>query len=470
MKPNSSLLVILFTFFSRILGFVRSGLTVWLFPNSFVSDQLNAVLAMPNGFRKLLAEGSLGVNYAFKFSQDQKSKEAPPGWDYLIRQAVWSLPTFIFLYFLSPFYISMFFPDISYSEDTLSSFRWAFLYIPLSAMSSVPSGFLSYKRQNYLLILGTLGFSLSTIAGLLLIASKMHNNWGFFIAFGGLTQLILLLIFSRCWNWARPGKARTQGLTKSWIFQFAFSATPILLFLAIQILASRSQNPGLLTALSIQYNLIQVPIGLLINAHSMESFSEGILKDEHSVSFYFKKFADLVPWLFLLSMTTLLFEFDIMNFLFRDASTLLTRENLLFLFTLSTPAIAFSSFIQKHYFHRGFYFYAFFLQFLGVALGFVLSFQIPSLTWTMSLTFGSLFLALPLLYKRNSRASLRALLYIGRSSLYSVPALIAIFLFYHMGFNLSSALKVLLAGGLGLFFLIVPSYIFRWKEVRFWEN
>ncbi len=470
MKKNNSVPVIFLTLVSRILGFVRSGLTVWLFPVSSVSDQLNAVLAMPNGFRKLLAEGSLGVNYAFRFAHDRKSSSKIPGWDYFLRQAAWSLPSFAVLYLLAPIYVAMFFPEVDKNHEVLASFRWAFLYIPLSALSSVPSGFLASRRENHLLILGTLGFSLVTILGLFLISTGRIGNWGLFIALGGMLQLVLLLVLARCWTWASPGKTITRGLTREWLFQLGFAATPMILFLVIQILASRSQNTGLLTTLSIQYNLLQMPVGLLVNTHAMESFSEGLHLGEHSAFYYFRKLANLIPWFIVLSVASFYFEKDVMQFLFSSSEAILSEEKLLFILTLSVPAIAFSSFIQKYYSNLGQFLSAFLLQLLGITLGFWISFQHLGVAWTFSLTMGSIILALPIIFRKNLFHYFKIVAIVFRSIFYSVPTIVALMVIDRLSFNLSAVWRVLLAGSACLFFLIVPSYILKWKEVRFWED
>lgn len=471
MRIPGGLAVLSLTFLSRVLGFVRSGLTLWLFPGVVAADRWNAVLALPNGFRKLLAEGSLGLDFAFRFSRDVEVHGKAPGWDYLIKQAGWSFAVFAGLYLLAPTYVGLFYPDAAQDVNLLDNFRLSFLYIPMSALSSVPAGFLMFRRRNHLLIAGTLGFSLVSIAGLFWVAAGLGDNWGLFLALGGLVQLVALSILARCWEWAAPGAVRSTGTTRNWLSQLIYAAVPPLLLLVIQVLASRSHEEGALTALSIQYNLIQLPLGMLVNSHAMESFSRGFQNRDHGARHYLGQVLKLAPWMMVLSMGILVFERDVMVLLFGFERQELWKEGLLFLFSLGVPAIAVQTFLQKYYAARGWQGRSLLLLGVGTGVGFGLSVGNLPWCWTASVSVGALALLMPILIGEGSRRWwIVGLPSLSRHLLTAVPACIGLVFADRTLEGAPSPVRLLVAGGVVTLLLLVPAYVWNWKGVRFWED
>jgi len=463
-----SFLLIIITMVSRILGFLRSGLTYWLFPNVLISDNLNAVLALPNTFRKLLAEGSLGQNFAFSFSADGQDARIP-AWDYMLKQMAWSVPTFIIMYILAPVYVNLFFPDQA-ASGSIESFQYSFLYIPFSALSSVPAGYLAYKGKNHLLVLGTLGFSITTITGLLILSILELGNWGLYIALGGAVQLVLFLLLAQCWNWDAPGQVRTRGLIRTWFAQLAFFSLSLILFLIILSLASKTAQEGLLTAFSIEYNLIQLPIGILINVHSMESFSDALESSNQSTKYYFYQFFRLIPWFLLLFFAIFLFEIDVVNVLFGESYIELRPPHLLTMFSLSLPALALINFVQKVYAQRKQYLLPLFLQFLGMVLGYFLSYHSLFWMWATCLNTAAFILILPFIPKLTISEIKNMVFTITKLSFFALPSIFILMVSHFVFINYSSMFRVTLAAFLGLSFMVIPSYVFKQKEVRFWEG
>lgn len=471
MRIPGGLAVLSLTLLSRVLGFLRSGLTLWLFPGVVDADRWNAVLALPNGFRKLLAEGSLGLDFALRFAQDVEVHGKAPGWDYLIKQAGWSFAVFAGLYLLAPTYVELFYPEAGRDSTLLDNFRLSFLYIPLSALSSVPAGFLMFRRRNHLLIAGTLGFSVVSIAGLFWVAAGLGDNWGLFLALGGLVQVVALSILARCWEWAAPGVARSTGTTRNWLSQLAYASVPPLLLLVIQVLASRSLEEGALTALSIQYNLIQLPLGLLVNSHAMESFSRGFQNRDHGARHYFGQVLKLVPWMMVLSLGILVFEGDVMVLLFGPERQELWKDGLLFLFSLGVPAIAIQTFLQKYYAARGWQGKSLLLLVVGTGVGFGLSVWNLSWCWTASVSVGAFALVVPLLFGEGSRRWWSSgVPSLSRYLLKAVPACVGLLTVDRALEGAPSAVRLLVAGGAVTLFLLVPAYVWNWKGVRFWED
>ena len=137
-SARTSLLVMLCTFGSRALGFVRLAVIAALFGASGVADVWNAVFTVPNNLRKLLAEGALSAAFIPTLSA---SLVRDPGGE-VPRRLTRNVIT-VQLLILAPLLllvavfarpivtVLMPFPDPAKLALAVSLFRWVFGYLLL---------------------------------------------------------------------------------------------------------------------------------------------------------------------------------------------------------------------------------------------------------------------------------------------------------------------------------------------------
>jgi putative peptidoglycan lipid II flippase len=194
----SAFLVMICTFLSRIMGFLRSALIAALFGASGTADVLNAVFSIPNNLRKLFAEGALSSAFIPALSrqivEDPTGKKAVQLSRNLIGlQFVILIPFLVLCLFFPQYIIKVFvqFKEPEKMELAIRLFRWIISYILLISVSSVLMAVLNTHKKFLIPALTPIMFSLTTILSI----AFWHKQLGIFsmaigVLTGGLAQIL----------------------------------------------------------------------------------------------------------------------------------------------------------------------------------------------------------------------------------------------------------------------------------------
>ncbi|MFP4372865.1 MAG: murein biosynthesis integral membrane protein MurJ [Spirochaetaceae bacterium] len=229
-STRSTVAVMVSTFASRLLGFVRIAVIGAIFGASGNADVLNLVFTIPNNLRKLTAEGALSSAFIPVLSQsivDDAGGETSRG---LVR----SIATFQFVV-LAPFMVLavvfaqpvvdviLDFPELERQLLAADAFRWFIHYTVLISLSAVLMATLNSHRRFLIPALTPVLFSITVIASILLL----HRRLGIFsmavgVLAGGLIQILFQLpSFAALgyslrprWNFSDP---RFRKVLRQWL-------------------------------------------------------------------------------------------------------------------------------------------------------------------------------------------------------------------------------------------------------------
>lgn len=194
----SALLVMICTFLSRIMGFLRSALIAALFGASGTADVLNSVFSIPNNLRKLFAEGALSSAFIPALSrqivEDPTGKKAITLSRNLIGLQLIILGPFLAICLVFPEAVVRVFVQFEDPEKMLMAvrlFRWLIGYILLISISSVLMAVLNTHKRFLVPALTPIMFSVTTIFSVLI----WHKQLGIFsmaigVLAGGLAQIV----------------------------------------------------------------------------------------------------------------------------------------------------------------------------------------------------------------------------------------------------------------------------------------
>ncbi len=200
-SARSTVVVMVSTFGSRILGFLRVAVIGALFGASGNADVLNLVFNIPNNLRKLLAEGALSSAFIPVLSHamvEDPSMERPRQ---LVRsvltfQAVILVPLLIAAAFYSEEVVGFLldFPEPSRQLLAARLFRYLIHYTLLISVAAALMGALNAHGRFLIPALAPFLFSISVISSILLF----HRELGVFsvalgVLLGGLFQVVLQL-------------------------------------------------------------------------------------------------------------------------------------------------------------------------------------------------------------------------------------------------------------------------------------
>jgi len=198
-STNTTLILMLCTALSRLLGFLRVAVIGALFGASGVADVLNTVFAIPNNLRKLLAEGALSSAFIPVLSgsivRDKTLKKA--------RRLAGNLIGFLLIIFVPFLSLSIIFarpiidvllpfPERWKIELSISLFRYLIGYIALVSISSVIMAVLNSHGKFVIPALSPPLFSLCVIGSILIFATRMGI---FSVAIGVLSGGVAQIIF-----------------------------------------------------------------------------------------------------------------------------------------------------------------------------------------------------------------------------------------------------------------------------------
>lgn len=198
-----TMIVMLCTFGSRILGFVRTAVISAIFGAGGLADVINATFAVPNNLRKLLAEGALSSAFIPVLSEtivgESSARERSSR---LVRtlitfQLLILVPfTILSIVFAEPLveHVITQFRDPGQIELAIALFRFFIVYLVLISVSSVLMALLNSHDRFFIPAFTPVFFSISVISSILLL----HRQLGPFsmaagVLFGGLGQILFQL-------------------------------------------------------------------------------------------------------------------------------------------------------------------------------------------------------------------------------------------------------------------------------------
>lgn len=198
-RSTATLLVMVSTFGSRILGFIRIAVIGAIFGASGSADVLNLVFNIPNNLRKLLAEGALSS--AFVPALSRAHVEAPDGLrarrivqQLLGLQLLILIPllTLAALFPRAIVNVILDFPELQRQALAAELFRYLIHYTLLISLAAVLMGLLNSLQLFLVPALAPLLFSVAVIASILLF----HEGLGIFsvvvgVLAGGMGQLLI---------------------------------------------------------------------------------------------------------------------------------------------------------------------------------------------------------------------------------------------------------------------------------------
>ncbi|MBB6478807.1 putative peptidoglycan lipid II flippase [Spirochaeta isovalerica] len=189
------------TLSSRLLGFVRTALISAFFGASGSADVLNAVFAIPNNLRKLMAEGALSSAFIPELSRaivEEKEGKVAVGLSRKIIgfQLVVLIPLTLLSIVFAPVVIRIFTSfELQWKVDLSEQlFVWLINYIILISISAVLMAVLNSHSRFLIPALTPILFSVSVISSLILF----HQKYGIFamaigVLVGGIAQLLFQL-------------------------------------------------------------------------------------------------------------------------------------------------------------------------------------------------------------------------------------------------------------------------------------
>ncbi|MCL2294761.1 MAG: murein biosynthesis integral membrane protein MurJ [Spirochaetes bacterium] len=198
----SAILVMLCTFISRILGYVKIAVIAGFFGATGKADVLNAVFSIPNNLRKLMAEGALSSAFIPVLTESlikEKDKAVTKGIvrNILAFQVVIIVPLCVLSIVFADFLMTKVF--LQFSDPYLSSlaidlFRWFISYLLLISISAAVMAVLNTLGHFFIPAISPILFSITVVLGIVFF----HEYLGIFsmvigVLSGGLLQVIFQL-------------------------------------------------------------------------------------------------------------------------------------------------------------------------------------------------------------------------------------------------------------------------------------
>ncbi|TVR93292.1 MAG: murein biosynthesis integral membrane protein MurJ [Spirochaetaceae bacterium] len=210
----STMVVMVSTMASRLLGFVRIAVIGAVFGGSGQADVLNLVFNIPNNLRKLLAEGALSSAFIPVLSSQIVNDPSGNG----ARRVVRNLIAFQFLILIPVLTLSIIFagpitgfildfPEPERRVLAAELFRYLISYVLLISIGAVVMGTLNSHNRFLIPAVTPIFFSISVVGSILLL----HSRLGVFsmavgVLLGGLGQLAFQYpSFRRLGYRLRPG-------------------------------------------------------------------------------------------------------------------------------------------------------------------------------------------------------------------------------------------------------------------------
>ncbi len=203
----SALSVMLCTFISRILGFVRIAVIGSYFGATGEADVLNSVFSIPNNLRKLMAEGALSSAFIPVLTESLVREKDKNVTKKIVRniisfQVIILVPVCLLSIIFSDFLINkvlLEFTDPYLKNLAVDLFRWFISYLLLISISAAIMAVLNSTGYFFIPAITPILFSITVISSII----YLYRQMGIFsmvigVLSGGLLQIIFQLpVFSR---------------------------------------------------------------------------------------------------------------------------------------------------------------------------------------------------------------------------------------------------------------------------------
>lgn len=193
----STALVMVCTFLSRIMGFIRTALIAAFFGAKGDADVVNLVFSIPNNLRKLLAEGAISSAFIPELSGEIEADPTLSRAKALARRIL-GLQSTIILPLLA---ISLLFPesvlilfegfaDPAKKELSIVLFRWMIPYLFFVSVSAIMMAVLNTHFKFFIPAVTPIVFSLAVIGSLSITHGRLGAiSIGIGVFIGGLFQI-----------------------------------------------------------------------------------------------------------------------------------------------------------------------------------------------------------------------------------------------------------------------------------------
>jgi len=195
----SAVLVMVCTFISRLLGFVRTAAIGALFGAGGQADVIHLIFNIPNNLRKLLAEGALSTAFIPELSREIARNPEDSQASKLVRsilglQMIIIVPLLIYSLAFPDTVLSIFerFKDPEKTALSVVLFRWMMPYLFLVSVSALMMAVHNTSGRFFIPAITPIAFSISVIISLF----SGHAKWGalsigFGVLIGGIAQIVL---------------------------------------------------------------------------------------------------------------------------------------------------------------------------------------------------------------------------------------------------------------------------------------
>jgi putative peptidoglycan lipid II flippase len=203
-ESTNSLIFMVCTIVSRLLGIVRVRLISTFFGASGIADVINFTFSIPNNLRKLLAEGALSSAFIPVLTKTVKYDELNI-YDNLAKKLIHRILTFqllilfpiTILVFLFPNTIIRFlsdFTDANLISISAGLLKYFFIYLLAVSIIAVLQAALQCKSNFIITALSPLLFSTSVILSIILLSDNYGAySMGIGVLLGGLVQLLFII-------------------------------------------------------------------------------------------------------------------------------------------------------------------------------------------------------------------------------------------------------------------------------------
>lgn len=275
----SAVLVMVCTFTSRILGFVRMAIFSHFFGAGPIADALNFAFNIPNNLRKLMAEGALTASFIPVFSDSMSDDKSLKSSKLLFRelisfQLLILIPVSIVAVVFAEPIVGRFLSDFKDPETltlAVSLFRYMFSYITLVSLSAIMMALINSYHSFLIPALTPLIFSISVIASLLFL-SRSIGPYSMVVGVisGGIGQILFQLPkMNRLGYSLVPSLSLNSVYIKRVIRLWGPIALTSSIFMVTQMIAMKfasGLSDGVLTSLQNALVFFQLPFGVFYGA------------------------------------------------------------------------------------------------------------------------------------------------------------------------------------------------------------
>ncbi len=269
-----SLILMVCTVISRVLGLVRTMVVSWAFGASGTADVINFTFNIPNNLRKLLAEGALSSAFLPVLVSSLDKNHTPTKRSRRILQEVLGFQLIILVplvglsIIFSP-WLMEFLSEFTGEQLALATslFRYFIIYLLIISVAAIIGGALQCTQKFIPPGISPILFSLSVIGGIVLgMGTLGPYAMVFGVLLGGCLQLFFLIPFAKRSGFAlRPVFSSSDRDFQRIVKQWAPVVSSSLVFIVSQQISFSLATPlerGSVSALSYAIVFWQLPYGV----------------------------------------------------------------------------------------------------------------------------------------------------------------------------------------------------------------